>query len=98
MDWRQLPWEENKRNILRECKNRITVGAVMVAYYSFYVDILIMSGSLFVGTLSVRLKNVERALTMLIVVLLALIGLASNLNEWYRVFAGIHHIVVDSWG
>jgi hypothetical protein len=57
-----------------------------------------MSGGLFIGMLSVRRKNAERALTMLIVVLLALIGLSSSLNEWYRVFAGIHNIVVDSWG
>jgi hypothetical protein len=73
-------------------------GAVMIAYYSFYVYLLMMSGSLFVGMVSIRRKNVEQALTMLIVVLLALIGLSSNLNEWYRVFAGIHHIMVDSWG
>ena len=74
------------------------MGAVMIAYYNFYVYLLMMSGSLFVGMVSIRRKNVERALTMLIVVLLALIGLSSNLNEWYRVFAGIHNIVVDSWG
>lgn len=98
MEWNQLSWEENKRNILRECTIRITMGAVMVAYYSFYIYILMMSGSLFVGMLSVRRKNVERALTMLIVVLLALTGLSSNLNEWYRVYAGIRHIVVNSWG
>ena len=74
------------------------VGAVMVAYYSFYVYLFMMACSLFISIMSVRQKNVERALTMLIVALLAWIGLSSNLNEWYRVFAGIHHIVVDSWG
>jgi hypothetical protein len=74
------------------------MGAVMIAYYSFYVYLLMMSGSLFIGIVSIRRRNVERALAMLIVVLLAWIGLSSNLNEWYRVFAGIHHIAVDSWG
>lgn len=83
---------------IKRMHNSNHYGAVMVAYYSFYIYILMMSGSLFVGMLSVRRKNVERALTMLIVVLLALIGLSSNLNEWYRVYAGIRHIVVNSWG
>lgn len=70
----------------------------MVAYYSFYVYLLMMCCSLFAAMLSIRKKNIERALTMLIVILLAWIGLSSNLNEWYRVFAIVHHIAVDSWG
>lgn len=74
------------------------MGAVMVAYYSFYIYVLMMSVSLFIGIVSVRRRNMERALTMLIVALLAWIGLSSNLNEWYRVFAGIYNITVASWG
>jgi len=70
----------------------------MIAYYSFYAYLLMLYCSLFVGIVSVRRRNTERALTMLIVILLAWIGLSSNLNEWYRVFAGVHNIVVNSWG
>ena len=70
----------------------------MVAYYSFYIYLLMMCCGLFVAMISIRKKNVERALTMLIVILLAWIGLSSNLNEWYGVFAVINHIAVNSWG
>lgn len=70
----------------------------MITYYFFYIEFLMLSYGLFVGLTAIRKKDVERALTMLIVVLMAWIGLACDLDQWYRVFVAIHDIPVESWG
>lgn len=83
---------------MTELQPGVSTNTNMVTYYSFYVYILMLASSLFAGMLAVRRRNLERALTMLIVVLLAWIGLAASIDEWFRIFAGIYHIVVPNWG
>ena len=70
----------------------------MIAYYSFYVYFLLLCCGLFIGMVAVRRRNMERALTMLIVVLLAFIGLSANLDQWWWMFVAVFQIKVGSWG
>jgi hypothetical protein len=63
-----------------------------VSYYLFLANLAMLYSGLFVGIVSIRRKDAESALIMLIIILLAFIGLSVHYVEWLRVYSGTHGI------
>jgi hypothetical protein len=61
----------------------------MSAFVFYWVHLGIFVTGMFVGLVAARRRNAERALTMLVIVLVEIISLANGYYDWYWHLSGM---------
>ena len=67
----------------------------MTGYISFYIYLIMAIASILYAGIAVVKRAYDAVPPMPIIFLCSMIGLATNYDEWLRVFAGIYGIVLN---